>query len=177
MVYHISPWPTYSEVAQLCPTLCEPIECPWNSPGQDTGVGSLSFLQGIFPNPGIKPRSPTLHVDSLPIEPQRKPKNAGVSSLSLLQWIFLTQESNKGQGFLHCRRILHQLSHKGSPRILEWEAYLLSSGSSWPRNRTVVSCIAGKFFTSWVTREALQEVGDVSINDSLESKLICCWKN
>ena len=44
----------------------------WNSPGQNTGVGSLSFLQGIFPtqgsNPGIKPRSPALQVDSLPTE-------------------------------------------------------------------------------------------------------------
>ena len=61
--------------------------------------------------------------------------------------------------------------------ILEWVAYPFSSGSSGPRNQAGVSCIAGKFFTSWVTREALQEVGDISINDSLESKLICCWKN
>ena len=47
---------------------------PWNPPGQNTGVGSLSFLQGSS-NPGIKPRSPTLQVDSLPAEPQGKPKN------------------------------------------------------------------------------------------------------
>ena len=35
---------------------------PWNSPGQNTGVGSLSLLQGILdlPNPGIEPRSPAL---------------------------------------------------------------------------------------------------------------------
>ena len=32
---------------------------PWNSPGQNTGVGSPSLLQGIFPNPGIEPRSRT----------------------------------------------------------------------------------------------------------------------
>ena len=42
---------------------------PWNSPGQNTGTGSLSLLQGIFPNPGIEPWSPTL-ADSLPAEPQ-----------------------------------------------------------------------------------------------------------
>jgi len=47
-----------------------------------------------------------------------------------------------------CRLILYQLSHKGSPRILEWVAYPFSSGSSLPRNRTGVSCIAGGFFTS-----------------------------
>ena len=47
-----------------------------------------------------------------------------------------------------------QLSHKGSPRILEWAAYPFSSGSSQPRNWTRVSCIAGGFFTNWATREA-----------------------
>ena len=67
---------------------------PWNSSGQDTGVGSLSLLQGIFP----------------------------------------TQRSNRG--LLHCRQILYQLSHKGSPTILEWVAYTFSRGSSRPRNRT-----------------------------------------
>ena len=84
-----------------------------NSPGQNTGVGSLSLLQGIFP----------------------------------------TQELNPG--FPHCRGILYQLSPKGSPRILEWVACPFSRGSSWPRNWTGVSCIAGRFFTSWATREAL----------------------
>ena len=59
------------------------------------------------------PRSPALQVDSLPAELQGKPKNTGVGSLSLLQENFLTQESN--QGLLHCRQILFQLSHQGSP--------------------------------------------------------------
>ena len=58
-------------------------------------------------------------------------------------------------GLLHCRQILYQLSHKGSPGILEWVAYPFSSGSSQPRNRTGVSCIAGGFFTNWTIREAL----------------------
>ena len=67
---------------------------------------------GDLPNPGIKPRSPALQVDSLPADPQGKPKNTGVTSLSLLQWIFLTQESD--QSFLHCRQLLYQLSYQGS---------------------------------------------------------------
>ena len=46
-----------------------------------------------------------------------------------------------------------QLSHQGNPRILEWLVYPFSSGSSPPRNRTRVSCIAGGFFTSWATWE------------------------
>ena len=54
-----------------------------------------------------------LQADSLPTEPQGKPKNTGVGSLSLLQQIFPTQELN--QGPLHCRRILYQLSYQGSP--------------------------------------------------------------
>ena len=76
---------------------------PWNSPGQNTGVGCQSLLQGIFPTQGLNP------------------------DLS------------------HCRSILYQLSHKGSPRILEWVAYPFSSRSSQPRNQTSVSCIAGGF--------------------------------
>ena len=84
----------------------------WNSPSQNTRVGSLSLLQGIFPTQGL--------------------------NLGLL-----------------CRQILYQLSHKGSPRILEWVAYPFSRGSSWPRNRTRVSCIAGRYFTNWAIREAL----------------------
>ena len=63
--------------------------------------------------PRIEPRFPTLQVDSLPAEPQGKPKNTGVGSLSLLQGIFPTQESN--WDLLHCRWILYQVSIEGSP--------------------------------------------------------------
>ena len=52
-------------------------------------------------------------MDSLPAEPQGKPQNTGVGSLSLLEWIFPAQESN--QGLLHCRQILYQLRYQGSP--------------------------------------------------------------
>ena len=57
-------------------------------------------------------------------------------------------------GLPHCRWILYHLSYQGSPRILERVAYPFSRGSSWPRNWTRVSWIAGGFFTSWATREA-----------------------
>ena len=85
---------------------------PWNSPGQNTGVGSLSLLQGIFLTQGSNPGILHCRWILLPAEPQGKPKNIGVDSLSLLQWIFPTQESNRG--LLHCRQILHQLSYEGS---------------------------------------------------------------
>ena len=79
-------------------------------------------------------------------------KNTGVSCHALLQEIFPTQWSNPG--LPHCRQILYQLSHKGSPRILEWVAYLFCSGSSQPRDWTGVSCTAGKFFMNSAIREA-----------------------
>ena len=60
---------------------------------------------GDLPNPVIEPRSPTLKTDSLPAESQGKLKNTGVGSLSIIQLIFLTQESNRG--LLHCRQILY----------------------------------------------------------------------
>ena len=56
---------------------------------------------GDLPHPGIEPRSPALQAGALPAEPQEKPKDTGVGSLSLLQRIFLTHESNRG--LLHCR--------------------------------------------------------------------------
>ena len=75
---------------------------------------------GDLSNPGIKPRSPTLQVDSLQFETPEKPKNAGVGSLSLLQKVFPTQELY--WGLLHCRQILYQLSYQGSP--ISYNRYL-----------------------------------------------------
>ena len=42
---------------------------PWNSPGQNTGVGTHSLSPGDIPNPGIEPRSPALQADALTSEP------------------------------------------------------------------------------------------------------------
>ena len=66
-------------------------------------------------NPEIEPRSPALQADSLPAEPPGKPRNTGMGSLSLLQQIFLTQDSNRS--LLHCRQLLYQLSYQGSHTI------------------------------------------------------------
>ena len=87
------------------------IYTPWNSLGLNTGVGSHSLLQEIFPNQGSNLLAHCRQI-LYQAEPQGKPKNTGVGSLSLLQQIFLTQKSN--QGLLHCRQILYQLSHQGS---------------------------------------------------------------
>ena len=75
-------------------------------------------------------------------------KNTWVGGHALLQGIFPTQGLNSG--LPHCRQILYHLSHPGSPRMLEWVACPFSRGTS----QTRVSCIAGRFFTGWATREA-----------------------
>ena len=72
---------------------------------------------GDLPNPGIKPRSLALQADSLPTEPQGTPKNTGVGSLSLLQRIFPTQESDPGSPTPQAD--LYQLSHQGNLPVPE----------------------------------------------------------
>ena len=73
-------------------------------------------------------------------------KNTGVGCHALLQGIFPMQGLNPG--LPDCRWILQHLNHQGSPRILEWVAYPLSSISSLPRNQIRLSCIASGLFTS-----------------------------
>ena len=94
---------------------------PQNSAGHNTGVDSHSLLQEIFPTQRSNPGLPALQEDSLPAEPQGKPKNTGMGRLSLLQHIFPTQELN--QGFLHCRRILYQLSCQGNLSLCLFNLY------------------------------------------------------
>ena len=64
-----SPLSVEAKVAQSYPTLCDPhgLYSPWNSPGQNTGVG-IFLSPGDLPNPWIKPGSPALQTDSLPTE-------------------------------------------------------------------------------------------------------------
>ena len=63
-----------SEVAQSCPTLCNPMDC--NLPGSSVyGILQTRILEsfpspGDLPNPGIEPGSPALQADALPSEPQ-----------------------------------------------------------------------------------------------------------
>ena len=79
--------------------------------------------------------------------PRNSPgQNTGVVAIPLLQGIFPTQRLNPGVP--HWRRILYQLSHQGSPRILEQVAYPFYSRSSQPRNWTGVFYIAARFFTA-----------------------------
>ena len=94
---------------------------------------------------GSSPKGSSVHGDS-------PGKNTGVGCQALLQGIFPTQGSNPV--LPHFRWILYWLSYLGNPRTLEWVDYPFSRRSSQPRNWTGVSYVAGRFFSSWGTREA-----------------------
>ena len=80
------------KVARSCPTLCNPTDCIVREILQARILEWVAFPSpGDLPNPGIESRSPALLADSLPAEPQRKPKTTGVGGLSLLQQIFPTR--------------------------------------------------------------------------------------
>ena len=61
-------------------------------------------------------------------------------------------------------------------RILEWVAFLFFRGSSQPRDWTQVSCIAGRFYTSWATREALANKGPSSQSYGFSSSHVWTWE-
>ena len=84
------------KVIQSCLILCNPMDYTGHGILQARILEWVAFpFSRDLPNQGIKPRSPALWANSSPAEPQGKPKITGVGSLSLLQRIFLTQESNQ----------------------------------------------------------------------------------
>ena len=91
-------------------------------PDDGTMAGGVRVLAGVstlLPSNHLRKAPqvtfPNLRSDSAtPASVNSQGQNPGVGSLSLLQWIFPTQESN--QGLLHCRWILYQLRYQGSPQ-------------------------------------------------------------
>ena len=122
-------------VAQSCLTLCYPMD--YSLPDSSVhGILQARILEWVAmpssrgssrdQNPGIKPRFPTLQVDSIPSEPPGKPKDTGVVSLSLHQGNFPIVQSNRG--LLHCRQILYWLSYLGSlMRLYLWSSFAEST--------------------------------------------------
>ena len=113
-------------------------------------MGSFFPSPGDLPNPGMEPRSPALQADSLPAGPQGKPPNLKVPKINELlkeKWklvvrscLILSDPTDCNLPGFSVYRILHA-------RILEWVAISSSRGSSQPRDITLVSCIAGRFFS------------------------------
>ena len=159
-----------ARVIQSCSTL-------WNTRGYTVhGILQARILEwvafpspGVLPNPGIIPRSPTLQVDSLPAEPQGKLKY--YLNFYLISWrldFLLIRdyhasypgcESEVAQSRptlcdpMDCSLPGSSIQGSFQVSILEWVAIFFSRRSSWPRDWTRVSCIVGRCFTVWATRE------------------------
>ena len=122
------------KVGELSLTLCHPMDCIVY------GILQTRVLEGVaFPfsrgssQPRDQTKVSTLQADSLPAEPPGKSKNTEVGSLSLLQRIFLMQESN--WCLLHCIWILYQLSYQGSLYLTQSPpAQLTHHPSLWIRS-------------------------------------------
>ena len=133
-----------------CVWLCDLMDC--SLPNSSVyGILQARILDGLpfpspgdFLHPGMEPRSFVLQADSLLSELLRKPE-------CLLKW----NEMKVAQLCLTlCDPMDYSVHGILQARIPEWVAFLFSRGSSQYRDRTQVSCIAGRFFTSWATREA-----------------------
>ena len=109
-------------VAQLCPTLCNPMDCSLpgssvhgDSPRPEYQSGLPCPPPGNLPNIGIKPRSPSLQADSLPSEPPGRPKNT----------LLLCQSLGHGRLFVTLWTVAHQL-------LCPWDSPGKNTGASCP---------------------------------------------
>ena len=170
-------WAVKVKVVQLCPTLqSHELYSPWNSPGQNTGVGNLSLLQRIFPTQGSSPG--LLHYKRILYHLSH------MGSPRILEWvaypfssgsswprnwarvfciaggffpIWAMREAQKYRmhvkwKLLSCVWLFATAwtiqSMEFSARILEWVAFPFSRRSFQPGGWTQVSHFAGRFFTS-----------------------------
>jgi len=126
---------------RLCVTVAHKAPLSMGFSRQEYWSGLPFPSPGDLPNPGIEPRPPAWQTDSLPSEPPGKPINRNVSFTQ--SCLTLTTSLT----------VAHQVPlSMGFPRTV---AIFYSRGSSWLRDRTWVSCIAGRFFSVWATKETL----------------------
>ena len=133
------------KVAQSCPTLCDPMDCPWNFSGQNTGVGSLS-LQGIFPTQGSNPGLPRCRWFLYQLSFKGSP------------WKVCITTTTTTKSFQSCPTLCDSIdgSPPGSPvpgilqaRTLEWVAISFSNAWKWKWKE---NCSAVSDSISWEKR-------------------------
>ena len=131
--------------------LCSPL----NSPGQNTGMDSLSLLQGIFPTRGSNPGLPHCRWILYQLSHKGSPIFSGSILLmvvyNLIYWQIIYYLKVKVLAIQLCLTLSNSIdcSPSGSSvhgllqaRILEWVAIPFSRGSSWCRNQTCISCVS-----------------------------------
>ena len=157
-------------VTQLYPTLPDPMgyiplgsSVHGDSPGKNTGVGCHALLQGIFPTQGTNPGLSHCRWILYHLNHQGSPR--------ILEWVSewvseVTQSCPTLCDPMDCSLPGLSLHGISQSRILEWVAYPFSRRTSWPRNRTRVSCIASGLFTSWAIREAHMKCKNVNSTEN-----------
>ena len=139
---------------------------PWNSLGQNTGVGSSSRLQGIF-------WTQVSHIARGCFT------SWATREAQILHWT--KSESEVAQSCptlcdpMDCSLPGFSVHGIFQARVLEWVAISFSRGSSWPRDRPQVSCIAGRRFTLWATREYYVKRSFILITEFLVTLKVCAW--
>ena len=136
----------FSSVAQSCPILCDPMDC--STPGFPVHHQLPELAQthvypvgdAIQPSGVLECRNHFLHQFSRESESE-----VAQSCATLCDPVDCSPPGSSVHGILQTR-------------ILEWVAISFSRGSSQPRDRTRVSCIAGRRFTVWATRESTEEL-------------------
>ena len=121
-----------SEVAQSCPTLCEPMDCSL----QRSSVHEI-FQARVLEWVAIS--FSFLYKDGVP---------------SLLSCFSSVQSCPTLCNPMNCSLPGSSVHEIFQARVLEWAAISYSTGFSQPRDQTQVSCIADSHFTVWATREA-----------------------
>ena len=118
---------------------------------------------GDLPDPEIKPGSPALQADALPSEPPGKAESLYCSPETVAT-LFICYVCVCAYLVISSTETARTVAHEaplsmGFSRQEYWSRVVIyfSRRSSWPRDQTWVSCIAGRFFTVWATGEAHHE--------------------
>ena len=167
VTWNMFPWSLKVKFTQSCPTFCDShgLYSPWNFPGQNTGVGSRSLLQGIFLTQGSNPGLP--HCKQILYQMNHQ----GSSDVyhdsfpclfpMLVTWKIVCRTSKSPSKICCCLVAKSCLtlwpyglwsprpsaSEMSQARILEWVPISFSRGSSQTRDGTRISCIGSRFFT------------------------------
>ena len=126
---------------------------PWDFPGKNNWSGPPLLSPRGLPDPGIKLTSPAKAGGFFTAEP---PGKLEVACVCVYVSQSVVSDSLWPRGL--CSPLGSSVHGTLQARTLEWVAIPFSWGSSRPRDRTWVSCIAGGLFTIWATRNPMSHI-------------------